>query len=158
MIIYSFSNGTTKEILIPSDALRFRVIANSDTESDQQVKVKIKEVVDEYLNKILKDTNNKSDASTVVQKEINNIKQIVNEYHSNYEINFGKNFFPEKTFKGVKYAAGEYDSLVITLGEGKGENWWCVMYPPLCLMESEESYSEADYQFYIKNLLTKHQL
>lgn len=65
------------------------------------------------------------------------------------------NYFPEKEYKGVKYDEGYYESLVITLGEGKGKNWWCVLFPPLCLVEAEES-DKVEYKFFIKELIDKY--
>ena len=72
-----------------------------------------------------------------------------------FQINYGMNYFPEKVYKGVKYADGDYQSLVVTLGEGKGDNWWCVLFPPLCLLEAEETEetTEVEYQFFVKELI-----
>lgn len=82
------------------------------------------------------------------------IEQIVDEYQVAYQINYGDNFFPTKSYKGVLYQAGNYESLVITLGEGAGKNFWCVLFPPLCLLEnSEEDISDVDYQIYVKKLI-----
>jgi stage II sporulation protein R len=65
--------------------------------------------------------------------------------------------FQKKTYKGVTYEEGYYESLVITLGSGMGDNWWCLMYPPLCLMESEsENLSNANYQLFVKNIFAKY--
>ena len=62
---------------------------------------------------------------------------------------------PEKEYKGVKYKEGYYESWVITLGEGEGNNWWCVLFPPLCLVEAEEA-DEVEYKFFIKELIDKY--
>ena len=64
------------------------------------------------------------------------------------------NYFPSKNYKGVLYQAGNYESLVITLGEGLGANFWCVLFPPLCLLDNEtEDVSEVEYKFYVKKIL-----
>ena len=87
--------------------------------------------------------------------DINNIFSN-NNYKMDYNINFGYNYFPAKQFKGHTYEEGYYESLVVTLGEGKGANWWCVLFPPLCLIEaSEEDYDEITYTSYIKELIAK---
>ena len=65
------------------------------------------------------------------------------------------NYFPEKEYKGTIYEEGEYESLLITLGSGEGNNWWCVLFPPLCLIEAEES-EEVEYSFFIKELFEKY--
>ena len=72
-----------------------------------------------------------------------------------YDINFGYNYFPEKEYKGVKYNEGYYESLLVTLGEGKGDNWWCVLFPPLCLIEADES-SDVEYRSIIEEILEKY--
>ena len=73
-----------------------------------------------------------------------------------YDLNYGYNYFPEKSYKGINYPAGEYESLVVTLGDGLGDNWWCVLFPPLCLLEASESdLDEAEYTFYFKDIINK---
>ena len=80
----------------------------------------------------------------------NNIKE-------NYTINYGSNYFPEKEYKGVKYEEGEYESLVVTLGDGAGENFWCVLFPPLCLLEGEENEKDnIEYSSFIKEVIDKY--
>ena len=67
------------------------------------------------------------------------------------------NYFPQKEFKGVTYEEGYYESLVVTLGSGSGDNWWCVLFPPLCLLEAEESEKDdVEYQFFVKELIDKY--
>ena len=60
-----------------------------------------------------------------------------NKYNMEYTVDFGYNYFPEKKYRGLKYEEGYYESLVITIGEGKGDNWWCVLFPNLCLVDLE---------------------
>ena len=74
-----------------------------------------------------------------------------NGYDTDYEVDFGYNLFPEKKYKGVVYKEGYYESVVVTLGKGEGNNWWCVLFPPLCLMETDESnLEEIEYKSFIK--------
>ena len=74
-----------------------------------------------------------------------------------YKVNFGINYFPEKNYKGVIYEEGYYESLVVTLGSGNGENWWCVLFPPLCLMEGEETNTdEVEYKSFVKEMIDKY--
>ena len=65
------------------------------------------------------------------------------------------NYFPSKEYKGIKYAAGEYQSLVVTLGNGLGDNWWCVLFPPLCLLEAEDS-SDVEYHSFVADMIEKY--
>ena len=76
---------------------------------------------------------------------------------SEYTINYGMNYFPEKEYKGIKYEEGEYESLVITLGDGLGENFWCILFPPLCLLEAEETEKdEVEYTSFIQEIINKY--
>ena len=75
-------------------------------------------------------------------------------YNVNYTIKYGQNYFPKKQYKGITYNEGYYESLVITLGNGKGDNWWCVLFPPLCLLDNENQ-DEVEYKFLVKELLDK---
>ena len=75
-------------------------------------------------------------------------------YNLGYNVSFGSHYFPEKQYKGVTYDAGMYESLLITLGKGEGNNWWCVLFPPLCLIEAEES-TEVEYKSFIAEMIEK---
>ena len=78
-------------------------------------------------------------------------------YNKKYTINYGYNYFPKKKYKGITYKEGNYESLVITLGEGKGENFWCVLFPPLCLIEADETNNDnVEYKFFVKELIDKY--
>ena len=63
------------------------------------------------------------------------------------------NYFPKKSYRGILYPEGEYESLIITLGKGLGENWWCVLYPPLCLIEDNDTTSDSEYRSFILDIL-----
>lgn len=143
-----------QEVLIPSDAIRFRIIANSNSIKDQQEKLEIKEELDPVLASILSNSSNHNNTKETIMDNMDNIKRVIEKHNINYEINYGNNYFPEKTYKGVRYPEGNYESLVITLGEGIGENWWCVLFPPLCLLEaSEANYDEVTYTTYFQEIL-----
>lgn len=152
----------SNQVVIPKDAIRFRVIANSDTKEDQALKHEVKKEISPVLNKVLKNSTTKEETLkliTNVMPEFETIvSDIVTKQNQTFHINYGMNYFPEKTYKGVKYESGYYESLVITLGDGKGENWWCVLFPPLCLLEAEEQENKDDveYQFLIKELLDQY--
>lgn len=146
---------------IPDEAIRLRVIANSDSEYDQEIKMKVSEKLQSRLYNLLKNTKGLQEAESIINKNMSNIesdiKNVLNNegYTLGYKINYGLNYFPEKKYKGVTYKAGEYESLVVTLGEGKGKNWWCVLFPPLCILEAEES-TEVEYKFFIKEMIDKY--
>ncbi len=160
ILLYVFI-GRVSSLAIPDDALRIRVIANSNSDYDQEIKKIVKENIQYKLYELLKNTKGIDQARKIINNNLNDIDSNVKEtlqllnYELGYDINFGLNYFPSKEYKGVTYDEGYYESLVITLGEGKGDNWWCVLFPPLCLLEAEES-TEVEYTSFVKELLDKY--
>lgn len=152
---FLFSNSN-EEIIIPEDAIRFRIIANSNSAIDQKKKTEIKSQIEEKIYDVLTNVNNVKEARKLIKENLDVIEKIVKEYQIPYQINYGQNYFPTKTYKGIIYPSGNYESLVITLGKGIGKNFWCVLFPPLCLIDNEsKEYSDIEYQSYIKNLLAR---
>ena len=152
-LAFLFSNHE-EEIIIPNKAIRFRVIANSDSVEDQMKKMEIKSAVEKEVYTLINGEGNISQVRNIIEDNMDTIKDIVEEYNVPYNINYGNNYFPSKTYKGIMYPAGNYESLVITLGNGVGSNFWCVLFPPLCLIDnSREDISDVDYQLYVKKLL-----
>ena len=156
---YLMKNAEAYEI--PDEAIRLRVVANSDNEYDQEIKMKVSVKVQNRLYELLKDTQGLEEARKVIKSNINSIESDIEKvleeenYTLGYKINYGLNHFPEKTYKGVTYREGDYESLLITLGEGNGKNWWCVLFPPLCILEAEES-TEVEYKLFITELFEKY--
>ena len=112
---------------------------------------------------MLKDVTSIEEARNIIKSNLSNIdvevKKSLKKQNSNqkYEINYGLNYFPEKNFKGVTYEEGYYESLVITLGEGKGDNWWCVLFPPLCMLEFDEvERSDIEYKTFVGEILDRY--
>lgn len=152
---------TSEQVLIPDEAIRFRVIANSDSNIDQQTKLKIKSELEKNIFEDLKDKNNLYETRNTLTNNLPKYEQLVSNNLSNNEkfsINYGINYFPEKEYKGVKYKEGNYESLVVTLGEGNGKNWWCVLFPPLCLLDAKEKEEKekVEYKFFVKELIDKY--
>lgn len=144
------------EIIIPNNAIRFRVIANSNTLEDQQEKLIIKNNIEKKIYTLINDARSTDEVRNVLESNMDKIKEMIDSYNVPYELNYGYNYFPTKNYKGIMYKAGNYESLVITLGEGMGQNFWCVLFPPLCLLESDkEDTSDIEYQFYVKKILDK---
>lgn len=161
--VYSMlTGGKTSASIIPEEAIRFRVIPNSNTEEDQSIKIKVRDELQTELYYLLKDTKGIEDAREKISGELDEINEnieniLINEnYHKGYQVSFGRNYFPEKTYKGITYDAGYYESLVVTLGKGEGDNWWCVLFPPLCLLEADESEEEVEYKFFLQELIDKY--
>lgn len=161
-IVYYIIGMVSEEVIkIPEEAIRFRVIANSNTKEDQDIKYEVKDEVEEYMASLLQNVDNIDESRMIISSNLDNIDKKINtvftnkNYSNDYMVNFGLNYFPQKEFKGITYDEGYYESLVITIGEGKGDNWWCVLFPPLCLLEAEES-TEVEYKSFVKEIIDKY--
>ena len=161
IIIVNDYDSTT--IIIPTEAIRVRVIANSNDNKDIEDKELLKEEIQPKIYNLLKDVTSIEEARNIIKSNLSNIdvevKKSLKKQNSNqkYEINYGLNYFPEKNFKGVTYEEGYYESLVITLGEGKGDNWWCVLFPPLCMLEFDEvERSDIEYKTFVGEILDRY--
>ncbi len=147
-----------EKIIIPKNSIRFRVIANSDTIEDQCLK---KEIVTNLSKELIKtkSLNSIEETRKYIKKELPLFTNIVdktlreNNLKKDFHINYGKNYFPQKNYNGITYEAGEYESLVITLGEGAGNNFWCVLFPPLCFIEEE---NKTEYKSIVKEVIEKY--
>lgn len=145
--------------LIPDEAIRIRVIANSNSEDDQKIKIRVKEILEQKMYEMLKDKTKINEIRKEITNNISNIEnevsKILKDKQYGFTVNYGYNYFPQKEFKGITYKEGYYESLVITLGEGKGDNWWCVLFPPLCMIEKTNS-TEVEYTTLVKTIVDKY--
>lgn len=157
-----FSKAKEKESIIPDSAIRFRVIANSNTAYDQNIKIQIRNLIQNKILELTKDTKSIKEVRNILIEHKEELYNITKEkldtlgYDKNFKITYGNNYFPEKKYKGLTYKSGNYESLVITLGDGNGDNFWCVLFPPLCTLEVDESTSDVEYKFFIKEIIDKY--
>lgn len=143
------------------DYLRLHIRANSNLDCDQQLKYKIKETVVEILAPLLIDANSKEEAIKVV-KDYNVLLKgeclnVIKENGFNYSVNIKVNneYFPTRTYANTTLNSGYYDAVIVELGEAKGDNWWCVMYPPLCFVNKNENNAQIKYKSAIVEWLNK---
>ncbi|MDQ0189442.1 stage II sporulation protein R [Alicyclobacillus cycloheptanicus] len=126
---------------IPSEALRLRIIANSDRSSDQAVKLDVRNAVVVQVAQWLKGAKSEAQAKQIVIDHEPQIEalatKVVRQHGFTYAVrtDVGKVPFPTKIYGNQVYPAGEYEALRITLGSGQGQNWWCVLFPPLCFVD-----------------------
>ena len=126
---------------IADSVFRLHVIANSDSKEDQELKFKVRDELLSYMNIISKDSTSKQEAMQIVnehKEEFTQIaKKVIKENGYNYTVNvqIGKADFPTKYYGDITLPAGTYDALKVQIGEAKGQNWWCVMFPPLCFVD-----------------------
>lgn len=162
--LYVFFNktNTKEEVRIPDSAIRFRVLANSNSPRDQKIKEDVRDKMQKELYTLLENSKSTKEARGLIQDNMGNFNKILKDEMKDkeysYTIDYGMHEFPEKTYKGITYEAGEYESLLVTLGKGEGDNWWCVLFPPLCLLEAEETTdtSSVEYKSFIKELIEKY--
>jgi stage II sporulation protein R len=124
------------------DALiRFHVIANSDTEEDQNLKLKVRDGIIEYLYPYLNKSKSIEESRTIISEKkdqvINIAKAIIKDNGYIYEVRseLSRENFPEKAYGNIILPQGNYEAFRVIIGDGQGKNWWCVMFPPLCFID-----------------------
>jgi stage II sporulation protein R len=129
-------------VVIPDEAIRLRILANSNAEEDQELKRKIRDEVNQEITKWVEELTSIDAARTLIQHRLSDIEVIVErvlkeeQVKQTYTVGYGKQVkFPTKVYGSYIYPAGEYEAILITIGEGKGSNWWCVLFPPLCFLD-----------------------
>lgn len=127
-----------------SEYLRIHIRANSNQQNDQNVKYQIKDLVVNYLSERVQNCASKEQAISVIKQNESAVKALIdgflhkNGFNYKCEITILNEQFPTRVYNDVTLQAGYYDALIINLGSGKGDNWWCVVYPPLCFFGEED--------------------
>ncbi len=146
---------------IANSVFRLHVIANSDSQEDQNLKYKVRDNLLSYMNKICKNAQSKSEAIEIAKKHENDFKNIALEtiknegYSYNVKINIGNFEFPTKHYGDISLPSGYYDALRVEIGEAKGQNWWCVMFPPLCFVDVSSGVVPEDSKEMLENNLSE---
>lgn len=163
IIILILCLNKEEKIIMPKEIIRFRVIANSNKEKDQKVKKAVVNSLNKDIKKLEFTPKDIESSRKAIKESLPTFKEKINttlkelNAEEKYTINYGMNYFPEKEYKGVVYEEGEYESVVITLGDGLGENFWCILFPPLCLLEVEdEDKTDIEYTSFIKEMIEKY--
>lgn len=138
---------------------RLHVLANSNSEEDQNLKYKVRDGLIKYMNNICSNCSTKAEAISIANKHKNDFQEIAqnivkgNGYDYPVKINIGNFYFPTKNYGDISLPAGPYDALKVEIGEAKGQNWWCVMFPSLCIIDSNNlNFSESSEQLLQENL------
>ncbi|WHY97520.1 stage II sporulation protein R [Peribacillus simplex] len=133
--------GAEDTKVIPDEAIRLRILANSDAEKDQAVKRLIRDEVNEDITKWVEELTSLDEARDVITSHLPDIQAtaeaVIKEQglEQSVKVDFGQAEFPTKLYGQYLYPAGDYEAVIITLGEGEGANWWCVLFPPLCFLD-----------------------
>ena len=135
-------NGKQKE-----DVLRIHIRANSNLEEDQEVKLMVRDCVIEFITPLIADCNNCNEVISKLQSNLSEIECVSDGVLKNCGFDYGvrakinNEYFPSRDYDGKTFPADYYDALIVELGSGKGDNWWCVAYPPLCFVGYENGIS-----------------
>lgn len=141
--------------------LRFHVIANSNTKEDQALKLKVRDEIGSFLKEKLSDAKNLSECEQTVNDNLEEIEQcagaVIAEEGYDYSVNAMVNTtdFPKKTYGSYTFPSGEYRALRVVIGDGAGENWWCVMYPNLCFAGSVYEVIDEKSKEELRSVLTE---
>lgn len=155
---YSYSVKISNDI--SKEVFRLHVIANSDSEEDQNLKYIIRDNLINYMNTLTQDSKTKEDAILLAQEHSDDFYKIANNtiknlgYNYDVKINIGNYHFPTKYYGDISLPAGNYDALKVEIGEAKGQNWWCVMFPPLCFIDISTGIVPDESKEYLKENLT----
>lgn len=131
---------STLQQQIATQVLRFHIRANSDTVADQQKKLRIKQSLLEWLTPILSENTSKSETIQCIRKNLPDIRKEATRMAAPepVTVTLQKEWFPEKTYGTCTFSEGIYDALRVDIGQAKGHNWWCVLYPSLCFADALE--------------------
>ncbi len=127
---------------LAQNLVRLHVIANSDSDADQALKLKVRDAVIEYMKTELSDSKNIEQTKVIIDKDLNKLqdiaKEVIAKENQNYSVTASLGYypFPTKTYGDITLPAGNYDALRVVIGKGEGRNWWCVLFPPLCFIDA----------------------
>ena len=158
--ISAFSYAKTISSDLADSVFRLHVIANSNSDEDQNLKYKVRNSLLEYMNDLCVDCKTKQEAISVVNEHIEEFKQVAiqtiqNEgYNYNVYLETGNFEFPTKQYGDISLPAGFYDALKVEIGEAQGKNWWCVMFPSLCFVDISSGIVPEESKEELKDILT----
>ena len=127
---------------LSDSVFRLHIIANSDSKEDQDLKYIVRDNLIQYMDKLCENCSSKTEVIEIAKNNISNFKQIaentVKEQGFSYDVNveIGNFEFPTKSYGDISFPAGYYDALKVKIGNSSGQNWWCVMFPPLCFVNT----------------------
>ena len=148
-----------ERLVMPKDIIRFRVIANSNNYNDQSIKREVVKSIKPQFASI--NTNSLLESRNTLKQNVPLYNEIVSKtlentkYKNNYTLDYGLHYFPKKEYKNLVFEEGNYESLVITIGDGLGENFWCILFPPLCNIDEERD--DYEYTSIIQEVIKKYQ-
>ncbi len=146
---------------LAQEVLRFHVLANSDSEEDQNLKMKVKEQIVDRLDTEMPENLSVAETTDWVRRHTDELElcaqQIVQKEGYDYPVSAAVTtcYFPEKTYGDVTFPAGNYEALRIEIGAAKGHNWWCVLYPGLCFLDATNAVVPEEGKQKLQSVLTE---
>lgn len=139
LCVGTWAQGRQRDI--SSSLVRLHVIAASDETAEQELKLRVRDNVLEYLTPVLDKAENPEEAQRIINGELTSIKAAAEACAGgrSVSVTLGQEYYPTREYEGFTLPAGQYQSLRVILGEGKGHNWWCVVFPPLCVSAAEQN-------------------
>lgn len=140
--LLSFNYSKAVSSNLSDSVFRLHIIANSDSSEDQELKLKVRDNIINYMNTLIKNSSNKNEVVSIINNHLDSFNKIAlntlkeNGYNYDVNIEIGNFNFPTKTYGDISFPAGNYDALKIEIGDAIGQNWWCVLFPPLCFVNS----------------------
>ncbi|OVE65732.1 stage II sporulation protein R [Clostridium diolis] len=135
---------------VKDSLIRFHVIANSDNDDDQQLKLKVKNRVIDYLYPYLNSSQSLDESRKIIKDKMEDVKTLAqqvikdNNYDYDVKVELSRENFPDKSYGDITLPQGNYEAFRIIIGSGQGRNWWCVMFPPLCFVDESKAQVEYD--------------
>ena len=154
LLSFNYSKAISSNLL--DSVFRLHIIANSDSSADQELKLKVRDNIINYMNTLTSSSSDKKDVISMVNNHLDSFKEIalntIKENGYNYDVNIeiGNFNFPTKTYGDISFPAGNYDALKIEIGDAIGQNWWCVLFPPLCFVNSSTGVVPDDFKNTLK--------
>lgn len=160
LTLYACNTGSRTASVenLAASCIRIHIRANSNAECDQNVKLAVRDGITAFLESKLENCRSKDDAYSVLQANADEMIKIAdrtlvqNGYTYRSKIKMGKEHFPERNYDGYVFPEGEYDAVIISLGTGTGDNWWCVAFPPLCFAPGSNG-EDITYKSWVKEFL-----
>lgn len=155
---YSYASNVSEGLA--EDIFRLHILANSDSEEDQALKLKVRDAVLEYMKTLTADMSAKQAVIELSKKHSDDFKKIAeqiiqeNGYDYSVTIEIGNFYFPTKYYGNISLPAGNYDALKIEIGQAKGQNWWCSLFPPLCFVSVSSGVVDEEGEEYLKENLS----
>lgn len=140
---------------------RLHILANSDSDSDQNLKLKVRDSVIEYMKNLTQNVSSKSEAISICYNHLSDFEKIAKDtiekegFNYDVSLSIGNFYFPTKYYENISLPAGNYDALKIEIGEAKGQNWWCSLFPPLCFVDMSSGTLNNESQDLLKENLSE---